>query len=232
MARCAMPIYKKKRRIVCLKLHMHKWRTWKMSSSVKKRCWACSTQPGHSMSVLCVHGHNVGSAAVEQHERGLNQHCPLDCRSFSPSSIKETLQTEQVLDTEAFQSCMETQCKEVADCAVISALKKIILRCHLGWGQHLYKCIKVKMFWEPVNLRDPAWIEWLTACQVPVQNHCKIQIWRHEDWLPLQLESLSVKRKLLLKCSWQLQATAMNCTEVLRTLGKTTPALRRIMVLG
>ena len=64
------------------------------------------------MFVLCAHGHSVGSAAVEQQERGLKQQW-LAVLSFG-LQIFLTQQYQGEI-AEAFQSYMETQCKEVAD---------------------------------------------------------------------------------------------------------------------
>lgn len=66
-----------------------------------------------------------------QQQRGLNQQWlaalsfGIPDLSLSPSSTKETLQAEQLLSTEAFQSCTETQSKEVADCSVFQLLKRL-----------------------------------------------------------------------------------------------------------
>jgi len=66
-----------------------------------------------------------------QQQRGLNRQWlaalsfAIPDLSLSPSSTKETLQAEQLLSSEAFQSNMETQSKEVADCSVFLLLKRL-----------------------------------------------------------------------------------------------------------
>lgn len=64
------------------------------------------------MFMLRVHGHSAGSAAVEQQERGLKQQW-LAVLAFG-LQIFPTQQHQGGI-AEAFQSYMETQCKEVAD---------------------------------------------------------------------------------------------------------------------
>lgn len=55
-------------------------------------------------------------------------HCPLELQIFlSPRSVKETLQTEQLLNTEAFQSYMGNPMQGSGRLHTVSALKKILL---------------------------------------------------------------------------------------------------------
>lgn len=128
----------------------------------------------------------------------------------------------------AFQGYMGNLMQGRGRLQSISALKKI-LSCasHLEWRQYLYRCISQNVSrtykWLKTSSLDRMTHRLSTPSSKP------LQIWRHEDRLPLQLESISFKAAL--KCSWQVSVIAINCTDVHKNWWKTTPVLRRIMVL-